>query len=275
MKRLLFFALAALAMSSFAFAQHGHGDNGKGGKHGPPDFAKGQGKRDGELEANNRGGRKAAGPPCVMSRKSGAGDYTNSSYRSGTFHYDNGLHKGHYKFHGYAEEFDGQRAPSPWYDYVHMPAYIQTAHVRVSIGGLFEFEAGAAYSYQPHHFSRFDESRLDNVADRLGEAFKDKDFDRMGWLVDDNRWVQVQVGDADHYDMKGGAFKDVVRDLVDETRTSSYRVKSVRSWDDGASIVAEHCFIDPFGQRKTAWHSYGLEKTDHGYRLTSFRSESK
>lgn len=264
-------------MGSMALAQHGHGDNGKAGKHGPPDFAKGQGKnKNDDVEATNRGGKKAPGAPCVMSRQHGAGGgYTNSSYRSGTYHYDNGLHKGQFKFRGYSEAFDGKCAPSPWYDYSNMPAYVQTAHLRVSVGGLFDFEAGASYTYRPHHYAQFDQGRLDNAADRMNEAFRGKDFDRMAWLVDNDSWVQVQVGDADHYDMRGTAFKDVMHDLVDETSTSSYRVKSVRSWESGASVVAEHNYVDPFGQRKTSWHSYGLKMTDHGYRLVSFRSESK
>ncbi|MBX3111359.1 MAG: hypothetical protein KF857_05055 [Fimbriimonadaceae bacterium] len=272
MKRFLSLSFLVVAMGSMALAQQGHRDHGKSHAHNPSAAR----VDDGDIEATNRGGKKSTGAPCVMSRKGEAAPFAgNSSYRSGTSKYDNGIHRGHFRFHGYALDFDGTCAPSPWYGYAHMPAYVETDHLRVSHDPLFDFGAGSSHRYRPHHFPKFDAGRLDCAADRISEAFRGYDFDRMAWLVDSDSLVQVQVGDADHYDMRGADFKDLMRDLLDETSTSSYRVKSTRSWNGGASVTVEHSFVDPWGQRKTSVHRYGLKMTDLGYRLASFRADSR
>ncbi len=217
-----------------------------------------------------------SGPPTVVasSRPDAAPSrHPRLNYRSGVTPYEDVTHVAAYHFGHYVTEPDGKAAPSPWYWYPHLPAYVDASQVKSAGMDTFDFYGGAAYHYQAHHFRPFDSGQIDCVADRIDEAFRGRDFDRMAWLFAPDNFVQVQVDGADQYDVKGEALARMTRDMMEGTNMSSFHVTELRSWDGGASVAAIQVFVDPWGDKQTVRLSYGLEKTARGYRLASFRTD--
>lgn len=194
-------------------------------------------------------------------------------YRSGYHHYNDSWVDSNFCYPYYVYDFSDRCAPSPWYWYPHLPAYVAVSRCRPTVSVVFNFGWGLRYDYRPYYYTTFEPSRLDVAADRIEDAFRRRDFDRFSYLVDRGDWVQIQVENADTYDLRGDDFAEMLRDLIEETHTLSYKITDVRSWRDGASITARHTYVDSWGRREVVEHSYGFRMTRDGYRVVSFRTD--
>ncbi|MBS1709088.1 MAG: hypothetical protein JSS65_10245 [Armatimonadetes bacterium] len=194
-------------------------------------------------------------------------------YRSGYYHYRDTWCDSDFFYPNYVFVYGDNCAPSPWYWYPHLPAYVAWNRCRPTVSVVFNFGYGSRYDYRPYHYERFDEDRLDCAADRLEDAFRRRDFGRMSYMVDRDDWVQIQVENADYYDLRGDDFSDMLRDLIEGTHTISYKITDVHAWRDGASITARHTYVDSWGRRESVEHSYGLRRTSRGYEIVSFRTD--
>lgn len=216
---------------------------------------------------------RMAAPPIVVRNKVINNVHITNVYRSGYTAYNPGWRDQNFWYPHYVYVYDQRSAPSPWYWYPHLPAYLSISFLRPSVSVVFSFGIGEVYAYRPHYYSRFEPDRLDIAADRLQIAFRDGDFDRMSYMVDPNVWVQIQVGDRNDYEVRGQDFRGMMRDLTHDTRTVSYDITRVRSGSGLAVVEARHVYIDPWGRREVVHHHYGLRRTPRGYVIVSFRTD--
>lgn len=248
----------------------------KGSSHPQPQRA---GSRPSHNRTPTRASRVAAfRPPPVVVHQGTTHPFRNDPgdrsrpYRSGYTQYKRTFTDHDFWYPHYVYAYQAGCAPSPWYWYPNLPGFVALVSIRPVSGVVFNFMLGDPYAYRPFYYRDFDENRLDTVADRLVLSFRDGDFDRMAWLVDSDADVQIQVGDYDDYDLRGEDCRAMMRDMVHDTRTVSYEVTSVRQWRGGGSISARHVYEDPWGERRTVMHYYGLRETPQGYRIVSLRT---
>ncbi|MBS1709086.1 MAG: hypothetical protein JSS65_10235 [Armatimonadetes bacterium] len=214
-----------------------------------------------------------AAPPVIVRNQVINNVHVTNVYRSGYTSYNPDWRDRNFWYPHYVYVYDDHCAPSPWYWYPHLPAYLSISLLRPSVSVVFSFGIGEVYAYRPHYYRRFEPDRLDIAADRLQLAFRDGDFDRMSYMVDPNVWVQIQVGDRNDYDVRGQDFRGMMRDLTHDTRTVSYDITRVRSGSGMAVVEARHVYMDPWGRREVVYHHYGLRRTPRGYVIVSFRTD--
>lgn len=218
-------------------------------------------------------------PPTVVNNKVTRGAWREDRtvrtvpYRSGYYHYREDWRDSSFCYPHYVFDYTDHCAPSPWYWYPHLPAYVSVGRCRPTVTVIFDFGWGSRYDYRPYYYTSFEPSRLDVAADRMEESFRNRDFRRLSYLVDRDDWVQIQVENADTYDLRGDDFADMMQDLIEETHTISYKITDVHSWRDGASITARHTYVDSWGRREVVEHRYGFRLTRDGYRIVSFRTD--
>ncbi len=232
-------------------------------------------------------------PPTVRSdsriRSEGwnEGNVTRSSgrYRSGYVHYNNGWNDNNFWYPHYSFNYYEDRCfPSPWYYYPHLPAYINI--VRIEIGNTnfrWDWRSGSRHNW------RYDRPRndgwgwgggynntneeLDFAIDDLYDAFRRGRIRYMTDLIPSNGRIWVELDRYTQYQLNGDDFYDLMRDLVEGTYTTDFRVREVRTFRGGASLVADHVYRDPWGRTRSSRHSIGLSETRRGYEIVAYRIE--
>lgn len=202
-----------------------------------------------------------------------------NSYRYGYSHYRNDWCDDDFYYPFYAFRWDPWKTvPSPFYCYTHLPAYINC--VRISIGSFTWSQCSTSYPYRyrgnddPYGWSYGRDNRggdLDYAVDDIYDAFRSGRMRSLGSMI--GRSVIVEYGYGERYRMNGDDFYDLMRDVVEGTRTENYLIQDVYRDGDQATVIAYHTFYTPNGIRESVRHVYGLDRVRRGYEITYFRTE--
>lgn len=244
-----------------------------------------------QAATNSRGPGNVPPPPIVRSdsriSREGWGEanrINRNDYRSGYYQYDRNWRDDNFWYPFYNFSFGNNCVPSPWYYYQHLPAYISI--VRIEIGcDLWNWNYGNRYNW---HYSNNDYSwggynngygnnsdlrELDDAADSIYDAFKSGRVRYMADLIPDRGSINIELDRYSQYRINGDDFYDLLRDLIEGTRTTDYRIRDVRYFDNRATIIADHEYVDSWNRRQTTRHYFGLEESRRGYQIVSFRTE--
>lgn len=207
-------------------------------------------------------------------------DYNDGRLRIGYYQYDSNWRDDrfcypHYVFNPY------QSYPcvvSPWYYYPTLPAYIDTSRITYANVNEYTFFDGVPYDYRPYRSyqdDRYDDrsyrsddrsyrrNNLDEAIDDLVDAFERQDRRALDRLVPRNGDITVSVDNSVVYSLGSNDFYDMLTDAVMSSKTVSYRIESVRRNDREAEVVADHQYLDPWGQRLEVFHRFTLVE-DYG-----------
>ncbi|MBA4292915.1 hypothetical protein C0431_08060 [bacterium] len=162
-----------------------------------------------------------------------------------------------------------------------MPGYITTVRVRFD-NFSFEWRSGSTYRWQHRNDNddwgwswndRDDRSYLDETVDDIYDAFRRGQVRYLDRLIPTRGSVWIELNRYSSYHVDGDDFYDLMKDLIEGTRTRDYRIREVRRDRGRATVVAEHSFSDPWGRTRTSRHYYGLEEGRRGYEIVAFRVE--
>ncbi|MDI9640914.1 hypothetical protein QPK87_18295 [Kamptonema cortianum] len=201
-----------------------------------------------------------------------------NQFRSGYHHYDNRWVDDYFWYPHYRFTYSPNCAPSPWYHYTHLPPYISTIRIEFATA-IWNWDTGNRYSYRYANNRggwSWDSRRneLDQSIDDIYDAFRTGRMRYMSWLIPSRDWVHVDMGRYAQYRLRGDDFYDLMQDLVEGTYTRDYRIRDVREWRDGATVVAEHVYLDSWGRQNVSRHYYGLRPDRRGYVIASFRVDN-
>lgn len=199
-------------------------------------------------------------------------------YRNGYYHYDrnfcdNDFWYPHYGFQWY----DGcNYVTSPFYYYPHLPGYVNT--IRVSIGPLTWTQCETRYTWRQPVYDRYNyqSDRYNDFDYSVGDierAFEGRSLRYLAHLIPTRGRIEIDMGHGNEYTLDAEDFYDMLRDLVEGTRTTSYRVQNVYRDGGRATIEAMHEFTDTWGRTECVRHTFGLREGRRGYEITYFRSE--
>lgn len=199
-------------------------------------------------------------------------------YRNGYFHYDrnfcdNDFWYPHYGFQWY----DGcNYVTSPFYYYPHLPGYVST--IRVSIGPLSWTQCETRYTWRQPVYDRYNyqSDRYNDFDYSVGDierSFEGRNLRYLAHLIPTRGRIEIDMGRGNEYTLEAEDFYDMLRDLVEGTRTTSYRVQNVYRDGGRATVEALHEFTDSWGRTECVRHTFGLREGRRGYEITYFRSE--
>lgn len=226
-------------------------------------------------------------PPVINStisreanREGGRIQRNYDGYRSGYYHYDRGWRDNNFWYPHYSFSYSNHCYPSPFYYYPHLPGYISSVRVDLDFISI-SWTQGTYYNWR---YSNDDwgyssnrrgyDRDLDRATDDIYDSFRRGDMRFLENLIPYRGWVNVEVDRYVQYRIGGDDFYDMMRDLVEGTYTTDYRIRRVRTWRGGASIEAEHEYRTPFGKTERVRHYYGLRDTGRGYEITNFRFDN-
>lgn len=202
-------------------------------------------------------------------------------YRQGYYHYNNRWHDNQFWYPYYGFQYSYNCYPSPFYYYPHLPGYI--SEIRVVIGGTHWQISGSVFDWQYRDY-RYDDwgwswgrNDRDNrdltyAVNDIYDAFRYGSIRTIGRMIPTRGRVTIELGNYARYQLSGDDFYDMMRDLVEGTYTTDYRIREVRNDGRRASVRAEHEYRDPWGRLRRVDHFYGLESTGRGYEIVYFAS---
>lgn len=199
-------------------------------------------------------------------------------FRNGYCHYDNGWsdYRFWYPYYGYTWYSGCNYVCSPFYYYYHLPAYVNV--IRVHIGPLTWIHCSTPYTWTAPVYDQYgyNDNRyyeFDYAVSDIRRAFEQRDMRTMAHLIPTRGNVEIDMASDNQYSLDGSDFYDMLRDLVEGTRTIDYRIRNVYREGGRATVEAEHIFQDPWGNEECVRHTYGLREGRRGYEITYFRSE--
>jgi hypothetical protein len=214
----------------------------------------------------------------------------NARFRTGYYAYDQRWTDDSFWYPHYGFSWGRDCVPSPFYGYPHLPGYINTVRVTFSTGS-WNWSYGERYSWS---YNRWDDDRwgnnddwwrddddrrgnreLDDAIDGLVDGFQRRNIRFIGNLIPTRSRVVVEYENRARYAISSDDFYDMMRDLVEGTRTRSYRIRDVRVGRSDANILAEHEYQDAWGRRQVKRHWYGLRAERRGYAIVSFRVDDR
>ncbi len=211
-------------------------------------------------------------------------------YRIGYYHYNRSWRDDYFAYPFYTfSPFGFSCVSSPFYGYAFVPGYLSTTRVVYvngyqspwiwNDGNVFNWNSGYNGYDNGYNDGRRDERRRDDdarsvaarnaVAD-LRDAFEDGDPRLLSRLMARRGQVAILRDGRYDYSVNVADFDDLVRDLVSNSRTRSYRVEETRSYDGSIRVVARHDYQDPWGERQTMYHHILLEPERGGYVIREF-----
>jgi hypothetical protein len=194
-------------------------------------------------------------------------------YRRGYHHYSPFWTDNHWFYPHYYYTYDPYRcAPSPFYFYGHMPAYVNIGRVTFIYNPIRIYaRCNTVYYWRrpENNYTRY--SSLDYAVDNIVEAFEDGDMRDIERMIPSNGRTEVELEDHTGYQMENEDFYDMMRDLVEGTDTVRYRIEDVRTARGEAIIVAEHSYYDAWGEPETVQHTIGLQSSYGGYKIVWFQ----
>jgi len=201
-------------------------------------------------------------------------------YRHGYNHYDHRWVDDNFCYPHYRFTYSNDCYPSPFYYYNHLPAYIFQA--RIQIGGItFDFRSGERYRWREiryddwgrNDWGRGDQYEIDLTVGDIREAFRRGSVRFMSNLISRDGRITTELEDDGRYTMRSDDFYDLMRDLVEGTYTTDYRIEDVRVNRNQLTIVAEHVYQSSWGGTERTYHTYGLERYRNGYEIVFFRTD--
>lgn len=201
------------------------------------------------------------------------------SFRSGYVSYSRHWRDDNFWYPWWSFHWRGNCVLSPFHYYPHLPGFV--SHMRVRLGDFsFGFSSFRPYrwdrppsrsfgwGWQDHRFSE-----LDWAVNDLVEAFENRRISYLDRIIARRGEVFIETGDGWRYSISSHDFFDMMRDLVETTRTQDYRIVDVRSTRDDALVVADHHFVDPWGYRERVRHTFLLRRDRDGYTIAYFRTD--
>lgn len=269
----------------------GSGSNNGGTILGRPNGGAGSGKsgRNDSNESHNVGiGRIKPGelfdvPPVSSNSRIRREGYRenrveNGRFRNGYCGYDSGWSDNRfwYPYYGYTWYSGCNYVCSPFYYYYHLPAYVNV--IRVSIGPVTWVHCNTPYVWNAPVYDRYGYNsdrylEFDYSVDDIRNAFDRRDMRSMTHLIPTRGRVQIDMAGDNQYSLDGSDFYDMMRDLVEGTRTIDYRIVNVYRDGGRATVIAEHTYEDPWGREERVRHEYGLQEGRRGYEITYFRTD--
>lgn len=204
-------------------------------------------------------------------------------YRNGYHHYDNRWRDDNYWYPHYQFNYRPDCVPSPWYYYQHLPAYVTIA--RIEWGGItFDIRSGNRYNWRDTYnngngngwgWGRSDRNEIDDTVQDIRDAFQRRSARLFDSMIPSRERVTIDLEGRGSYSIGGDDFYDLMRDLVEGTRTYSYNIREVRVNRGQLTVVAEHEYSDPWGRRERQIHTYGLEEGRRSYEIVYFRTDRR
>lgn len=203
-----------------------------------------------------------------------------SRYRDGYYGYRNDWCDDNffYPYYGFTY-YDGCGfIPSPFYFYGHLPGYISCT--RISLGFLTWTTCETRYSWHQPSYDRYgsyydSRENLDYAVDDVRMSFEDRSIRGIASLIPSRGRIEIDVDGSNQYSLDSNDFFDMMRDLVENTYTRSYRIRDVYRDGSRASIEAIHEFEDAWGRTQCVRHTFGLREGRRGYEICYFRSSAR
>ncbi|MCE9560230.1 MAG: hypothetical protein K8R88_14925 [Armatimonadetes bacterium] len=201
-------------------------------------------------------------------------------YRSGYYSYNNNWRDNNFSYPYYSFNYGNNCALSPWYSYTNMPGYITIG--RISFNNVFELSFNCNNNYRWSYKSRYDRYsstyELDRAVASIDSAFDRADSSRLEDLIPSRGRVTIRSRWERPYTVDTNDYFDMMADLIESTRTRRYNITSVNygERDYGTvRVTAEHVFTDGYGNQRTNYHCYTLEKSGRHYEIVEFQSSDR
>ena len=199
-------------------------------------------------------------------------------YRNGYHHYDRNFRDNDFWYPHYGFQwYDGcNYVPSPFYYYPHLPAYLST--IRVTIGPLSWTHCESRYNWVAPNYDRYGyqsdrNGDFDYSVSDIERAFESRSLRYLAHLIPTRGRIEIDMDRDNQYSIDAEDFYDLMRDLVEGTRTTSYRIRDVYRDGDRASVEAIHEYTDTWGRTESVRHTFGLREGRRGYEINYFRSD--
>ncbi len=201
----------------------------------------------------------------------------NYDWRSGYCAYQNNWVDSFFSYPFYSFTWGAANcAISPWYYYPNLPGYITYSRCSFS-RPFFSISVNLDYNWNPrynsdrYNYGRYNDSYdLDAAIDDIQRAWNDEDFRSLNDLLPRRGDIYVTMEDGYQYSLNADDFYDMMVDNINSTRTRHYSIIGVRTGRDGARVIAEHEFTDPWGRRQILYHRYTLVQERQGYVIAEF-----
>ncbi|MBS1721813.1 MAG: hypothetical protein JSS66_02275 [Armatimonadetes bacterium] len=200
-------------------------------------------------------------------------------YRNGYYGYNRGWVDNNFSYPYYGFNwYDGcNYVTSPFYWYYHLPAYVDI--VRVNIGPIHWVNCSTHYDWSPIGYDRYgyDSSRadLDYAVSDLQRSFERGNMRYIATMIPTRGRVEIDAGWNNQYTIDADDFYDMMRDLVEGTRTIDYRIVDVCRDGSRATVTAEHVYTDSWGREACVRHQYGLREGRRGFEIVYFKTDGR
>lgn len=180
-----------------------------------------------------------------------------------------------YPFYGFSYWDGCGYVCSPFYFYGHLPPYL--SYTRISFGPFSWTRCETRYRWSPPRwdsYSDYSNARdFDSAVYSLERAFEQRSVRKISSLIPTQGRIEIEMDYGNHYAINGDDFYDMMRDLVEFTDTTSYRIVDVYRDGDQATINAVHEFRDSYGRIQCVRHTFGLENCGRGYEINYFSTD--
>lgn len=203
-----------------------------------------------------------------------------NGYRNGYYHYNRGWRDDNFYFPYYTfNPWNSVCVVSPFYSYAFVPGYIGYNSVTVintyqspwywQNGVVYNWDQGYRNGTYFNNDRREDRAARDAVDD-LRDGFERGEPRTLSRLVGRSGQVAILRDGRYDYSVNVDEFDDLLRDLATNSRTQSYRVIDSRVYRDSIRLVAQHDYIDPWGQGQTVYHHILLSPERGDYVIREF-----
>jgi hypothetical protein len=161
---------------------------------------------------------------------------------------------------------------SPFYCFPQSPGYISTSRVRYDRPidcGRFE-ELDFDNRWKP---SRRDwDWQMYDARDDLNRIFMKRDTRRLGEILPDRRRVGIYSPNGDYYTIGSEDVYDMIRDLVEGSRTRSFEVYRIEYNRNYARMEADYTFWDPWNRSTTQTLIFTFKSGSRNMELIEFET---
>lgn len=201
--------------------------------------------------------------------------YDNNNRRNGYYHYDPRWRDDNFSYSYYQFDYRSGCRPSPFYGYPSLPAYVDNRRTSRWNDNDYDCEwrwDDYCWSYQDR-YNRDDCYRLNCAIRDLCRTYQRHDYWALDAIIDGNVRVRIQVGSNDPYGVRGDDFFDLIYDGVNNCRTRSVQVESVRVSGPYVRVRLRHEWSDPWNHTCRSYHEYTMRDDGRHYVTVDFRTD--